>query len=81
MLMFELPEEVRRKDIKQLKFLLPLASDCFLASLLPLSHIFAANSGNQSKPAICQCLKRFFEQLRLEGCHQMNESNETFILS
>lgn len=69
--MLELPEHIKREDIKQLKLLLPQASDCFLASLLPLNHMFSVHPdrSQKSQSAMCQCLRHFFEQTRQLESH------------
>ena len=47
----ELPETVKKEDLKQLKNLLPNASECFIASLLPFTgDIFAAPHNYNSEP-------------------------------
>ena len=46
----ELPEAVKKEDLKQLKTLLPNASECFIASLLPFTgDIFAAPQNYDSQ--------------------------------
>ena len=49
---FELPETVKKEDLKQLKMLLPNASECFIASLLPLQNDIFSSQG--PSPQHCQ---------------------------
>ena len=65
----ELPESVKKEDLKQLRALLPNASECYISSLLPISgDIFASEEQRSSElykmppVALCQCLKQFFDQ-------------------
>ena len=61
-MVLELPDSIKKEDIKQLSMLLPNASDCFLASLLPLADIFGGGQGSRDQAALCQCLKHFFRE-------------------
>jgi len=58
--------------------LLPNASECYLAGLLPLSNIFGQSQDAATKPSICQRLKHYFEQIhQIEG---QSKSCETAII-
>ena len=78
----ELLDSAKKEDVRQLKSLLPVASNCFLAGLLPIDVFSDRQNKNSMKVSWCQHLKQFFEQSQFmsSAIANKNINNQTVIL-